>query len=125
MLSKGWDFGAFFGLASSVGVACGAGDASGGAGACGAFRLQAVAVSNSSTMKYWEIIAHSLSRDGWSWGYTSIVTSEGTLFNVDAHRGDGKRYIVASDELLTAFEELERQTRAAEGNKKPGNGFGS
>ena len=28
--------------------------------------------------------------------------------NVDAHKGDGKRYIVQSDELLSAFLELEK-----------------
>jgi hypothetical protein len=26
-------------------------------------------------MKYWEIIADDLSRRGWSWGYTSLVSS--------------------------------------------------
>ncbi|MFZ3376570.1 MAG: hypothetical protein WA183_13550 [Chthoniobacterales bacterium] len=29
------------------------------------------------------------------------------LFNVDAHCDDGRRYIVRTDELLTAFLELE------------------
>ena len=29
---------------------------------------------------------------------------------VDAHKGDGRRYIVHSDELLSAFLELERLT---------------
>jgi hypothetical protein len=29
------------------------------------------------------------------------------LFNVDAHGADGRRYIVRTDELLTAFLELE------------------
>jgi hypothetical protein len=47
-------------------------------------------------------------RPGWSWGYTSLIDSAGqTLFNVDAHRHDGRRYIVRTDELLTAFLELE------------------
>jgi hypothetical protein len=31
---------------------------------------------------------------------------------VDAHRDDGKRFIVASDEKLSAFVELESATRA-------------
>ena len=44
---------------------------------------------------------------------TSIVTRAGTLFNVDAGRGEGKRYLVTSDELLTAFSELQAQTRVA------------
>ena len=59
-------------------------------------------------MKYWEIIADRLSNCGWSWGYTSLTDSAGQmLFNVDAHSDDGRRYIVRTDELLTAFLELE------------------
>ena len=59
-------------------------------------------------MKYWEIIADRLSNAGWCWGYTSLIDSAGqTLFNVDAHRHDGSRYIVRADELLSAFLELE------------------
>jgi hypothetical protein len=30
-------------------------------------------------------------------------------FVADAHRGDGKRFIVRADEILSAFVELERQ----------------
>jgi len=38
------------------------------------------------------------------------VDSQGrTLWIVDAHRGDGRRFIVHADEKLTAFVELERQ----------------
>jgi hypothetical protein len=44
---------------------------------------------------------------GWSWGYCSAVTPQGWRWIVDAHRGDGRRYIVHSDELLSAFLELE------------------
>jgi hypothetical protein len=57
-------------------------------------------------VKYWEIIADKLSGAGWSWGYCSAVTRDGRWI-VDAHRGDGRRYIVHSDELLSAFLELE------------------
>ena len=32
-----------------------------------------------------------------------------TIWMADAHRDDGKRFIVRADELLTAFVELERQ----------------
>jgi hypothetical protein len=40
----------------------------------------------------------------------SAVDSQGrTLWIVDAHRGDGRRFIVHADEKLTAFVELERQ----------------
>jgi hypothetical protein len=30
------------------------------------------------------------------------------IFVTDAHRGDGKRFVVRADEKLTAFVELER-----------------
>jgi hypothetical protein len=37
------------------------------------------------------------------------VDSEGrTIWIVDAHRGDGKRFVVHADEKLTAFVESER-----------------
>jgi hypothetical protein len=32
-----------------------------------------------------------------------------TIWIVNAHRDDGKRFIVGADEMLTAFLELERQ----------------
>jgi hypothetical protein len=35
------------------------------------------------------------------------VTRKGWHWTVEAYRGDGRRYIVQSDELLTAFLELE------------------
>jgi hypothetical protein len=35
------------------------------------------------------------------------------IFVADAHRGDGKRFIVRADEMLTAFVELESAVRAA------------
>jgi hypothetical protein len=39
----------------------------------------------------------------------SAVNREGrTIWIADAHRGDGKRYVVRSDEILTAFVELQR-----------------
>jgi hypothetical protein len=50
-----------------------------------------------------------LKRSGSTW--VSAVDSEGrTIFVADAHRGDGKRFIVRSDQKLTAFLELERIT---------------
>jgi hypothetical protein len=59
-------------------------------------------------MKYWEIIADNLSKTGWSWGCLSAIDSNGrTIWIVDAHRGNGKRFVVRADELLTAFLELE------------------
>jgi hypothetical protein len=66
-------------------------------------------------MKYWEIIADNLSKAGWSWGCVSTINSSGqTIFVADAHRDDGKRFIVHADERLTAFLELESAIRTAE-----------
>ena len=43
-------------------------------------------------------------------GWVSAVDSEGrTIWIVDAHRDDGRRFIVHADEKLSAFVELERQ----------------
>ena len=62
-------------------------------------------------MKYWETIADNLKKCGWSLGWVSAVDTKGRdIFIVDAHRDDGKRYVVRADELLTAFLELERIT---------------
>jgi hypothetical protein len=58
-------------------------------------------------VKYWEIVARKLTGAGWTWGYYSAVTRHGWHWIADAHRGYGRRYIVQSDELLTAFLELE------------------
>jgi hypothetical protein len=61
-----------------------------------------------------EIIADNLSRAGWSWGCVATVDSNGrTIFVADAHRGDGKRFVVRADEKLTGFIELESAVRAA------------
>jgi hypothetical protein len=55
-----------------------------------------------------EIIADNLSRAGCSWGCVSAIDSNGrTIWIADAHRGEGKRYVVHADEKLTAFLELE------------------
>ena len=59
-------------------------------------------------VQYWEIIADRLSKAGWSWGCVSAVDLEGrTIWIADAHRDDGRRFIVRADEKLTAFLELE------------------
>ncbi len=63
-------------------------------------------------MKYWEIIADNLSAAGWNWGCVSAVDSDGrTIWIVDAHRGEVKRFVVHADKLLTAFVELESVIR--------------
>jgi hypothetical protein len=54
------------------------------------------------------VIADNLSKAGWSWGCVSGADSHGqTIFVADAHRSDGKRFVVRADEKLTAFLELE------------------
>jgi hypothetical protein len=63
-------------------------------------------------VKYWETIADNLKKAGWSLGWVSAIDSEGrTLWIVDVHRDDGKRFVVRADEKLTAFLELERAIR--------------
>jgi hypothetical protein len=43
-----------------------------------------------------------------SWGCVSAIDAQGrTIWIVDAHRDDGRRFVVRADELLTAFLELE------------------
>jgi hypothetical protein len=67
-------------------------------------------------MKYWEITADKLSASGWSWGWVSAIDSKGrTIWIADAHREDGKRFIVRADEKLTAFLEPERVTHESLG----------
>ena len=73
-------------------------------------------LKNARRVKYWEIIADNLSKAGWSWGWLSALDSNGrTIFVADAHRGDGKRFVVRADERLTAFIELGAATRRVSG----------
>ena len=59
-----------------------------------------------------DIIADNLKKRGWSFGYVSAVGSKGrTIWIADAHRGDGKRFVVRAGEKLTAFLELESTTQ--------------
>jgi len=61
-------------------------------------------------MKDWEIIADKLSKAGRSLGWVSALDLQGrTIWIVDAHRDDGRRFIVHADYKLSAFVELERQ----------------
>ena len=69
--------------------------------------------NNPIIVKYWEIIADRLSNAGWSLGWVSAVDANGrTIWIADAHHGDGKRFVVHTDEKLTAFVELESAIRA-------------
>ena len=59
-------------------------------------------------VKYCEIIADNLHKAEWSWGYVSAIDSLGrTIWIVDAHCGDGRRFVVRADEKLTALRELQ------------------
>jgi hypothetical protein len=60
-------------------------------------------------VKYWEVIADRLSAAGWSLGWVSAIDTHGrTIWIVDAHRNDGRHFIVHAEELRTAFVELQR-----------------
>jgi hypothetical protein len=53
---------------------------------------------------YWEIIDYNLSKAGWSWGCVTAVNRDGqTIWIVDTHCDDGKRFVVRADEKLTAL----------------------
>ena len=39
----------------------------------------------------------------------AVDSQRRTIFVADAHRGDGKRFVVCSDEMLSAFVEFERE----------------
>ena len=57
-------------------------------------------------------MADNLSKAGWSWGCVATVDSNGrTIWIADAHRDDGKRFVVRADEKLTALLELESAIR--------------
>jgi hypothetical protein len=57
------------------------------------------------------IIADNLSKAGWSLGCVSAIDSNWrTIWIVDAHRDNGPRFFVRSEEKLTAFIELEFQS---------------
>jgi len=52
----------------------------------------------SAVKRYWEIIADNLGKAGWSWGCVSAIDSEErTIWVADAHRDDGKRFVVRAD----------------------------
>jgi hypothetical protein len=55
-------------------------------------------------VKYWELVADKLSKAGWSWGCVATVDSNGqTIFIADAHRHNGKCFVVHANAKLTAF----------------------
>ena len=66
-------------------------------------------------MKYWELIADRLHDAGWSVGWVSSIDLEGrTIWIVDAHRDNGKRFVLRADEMLTAFWNWNQRLNPAE-----------
>jgi hypothetical protein len=66
-------------------------------------------VGDGAAVKDWEIIADNLSKAGWSWGCVSAIDSSGrAIWIADAHRGDGKRFVVRADDKPAALLELAR-----------------
>jgi hypothetical protein len=77
-------------------------------------------------VKYWEITADNLSKAGWSWGCVSAIDTNGrTIWIADAHRDDGKRFVVRADEKLTAFLELQAATHRQPGSSQSADRAGS
>ena len=76
--------------------------------------------NRSDSMKYWEIIAESLSKAGWSWGCVSTVDSRGrTIFVADAHRGDGKRFVAGREKKSQRTRLRERPPRVGQEKSAP------
>jgi hypothetical protein len=74
----------------------------------GIMAITELAVKSGLTKRlpYWETIPDNLSKAGWSWGCVSALDSQGRMIWIaDAHRGDGKRFVVRADGEL--FLELE------------------
>ena len=62
-------------------------------------------------MNDWEVVADNLKKAGWCFGWISAMDSQGrTIWIADAHRGDGKRFVVTHNEKRAAFIELESAT---------------
>jgi len=65
-------------------------------------------------VKYWEIVANQLNEAGWTWGHVRFFRDGRYLDVVDAHCGDGKRYIIWADDKLSAFRELQRVLKGSQ-----------
>jgi hypothetical protein len=58
------------------------------------------------------VIATNFNKRRWDLGWAlSVVDKARTIWIADAHRDDGKQFIVKADEKLTAFLELESAIR--------------
>lgn len=87
-------------------------------------KLSVTELSNPCRGRYYFFLVAGLKKRDWSLGYVSAIDSNGrTIWIVDAHRGDGKRFIVRADEKRTAFVELESVIRAWRLLPSPIDGF--
>ena len=69
-------------------------------------------------VKYWEIMADNLSKAGSNCCVSALDSRGRTIWIADAHRDNGKRFVVRADEKLTAFLELESAIRASNGHDR-------
>ena len=59
------------------------------------------------------VIFPNFKKSGWSLGWiASVDYGRRTIWIVDTDRGDGKRFVVHTDEIPTSFVELNRQFEA-------------
>jgi hypothetical protein len=66
---------------------------------CATIRVSKNSARKSSRETILGMIADNLSKAGWSWGCIAAVDSKGrTIWIVDAHRDDGKGFVVRADE---------------------------
>jgi|SRR5882724_2156007 len=71
-------------------------------------------------MTYSEIIADKLSKAGWSWGCVSAIESNArTIWIVDAHRGDGKRFVAGREKKSQRTRLRERPPRVGQEKSAP------
>jgi hypothetical protein len=71
-------------------------------------------------MEHWQRIADNLSKAGFSLGWVTALDVQGrTIWIVDAHRDDGRRFVVRADEKLTAFVELEAEISHVQASAEP------
>jgi hypothetical protein len=76
-------------------------------------------------MKHWEIIADNPQEGRLKFGLVSAVDSQRrTIWIVDAHRGDGRRFVVLADKKLSAFLELEAAASGVQGFKPTSDAIG-
>lgn len=69
---------------------------------------------------YAEIICDQIRAAGWSVGWCRYLDTKGPaagrwMWQADAHKGDGRRFIARAEALPVAFYELQRMTRENDG----------